>query len=378
MTKTDILELAKQGSPKAIAALIDRSLQPKGITAKVALIEGCLHVLLEADKVPNQKVLANFIYQGTLELRAESIQSVKVYGRSLGNSSPAWSEKFDLDDPTSLPAQTSNPFLYTGREKTFLSSGAKSSGAKSSGAKRTKVDLKRNGLERGGATRKRLNSPKGSNPGEPLATEPPKQTAKQTADASSESPPKPEVLTAQDCEDLLHEVGHFPSQGKLSVAYYYAIPKLAGVLVNFLPSSGSMVDAIATRYRGELACLLLTEKYLACFSLPEFSKDPKRAFVFKLKNIDKIAIAKNGIIVYRKKHPGLSLYFYDSKSRDLLKNAIGNKVAIQQRRLIPPDRYEVGFAILGFVTLILCIWVNLLALWAPLLFLLNTSLGPLD
>lgn len=377
MTKTDILELAKQGSPKAIAALIDRSLQPKGITAKVALSEGCLHVLLEADKVPNQKVLANFIYQGTLELGAESIQSVKVYGRSLGKSSPAWSEQFDLDDPTSLPEQTSNPFLYTGREKTFLSSGAKSSGAK-----RTKVDLKREGLEQGSATRKRLNSPKGSNPGEPLATEPPKKTPKktpkQTPDVSAESPKEPEVLTAQSCEDLLHEVGHFPSQGKLSVAYYYAIPKLAGVLVSFLPTSGSMVDAIATRYRGELACLLLTEKYLACFSLPEFSKSPKRAFVFKLKNIDKIAIAKNGIIVYRKKHPGLSIYFYERKSRDLLKKALGDKVAIQQRRLIPPDRYEVGFAILGFVTLILCVWVNLLALWSLLLFLLNTSLGSLD
>lgn len=35
--KPNILELAKRGNPKAIEALLNRHLQPKGITAKVAL-----------------------------------------------------------------------------------------------------------------------------------------------------------------------------------------------------------------------------------------------------------------------------------------------------------------------------------------------------
>ena len=390
MTKTDILELAKEGSPKAIATLINRSLEPKGISAKVALSDGCLQVLLEADKVPNQKVLANFIYQGTLELGAESIQSVKVYGRSLGKSKPAWSEQFDLDNPTSLPAQTSNSFLYPGRENQNFSSG-----------RRAKLDLERDGLKQDGLKRNglkpgRLEINAATNGftsaqernvvGESAATkiqkteaknklkQPEKEITQSAPESSDESLP----LTVKDCEYLLHEVGHFPSQGSLSVAYYYAIPKLAPALVNFLNSAGSIVAAIGTRYRGEIACLVITEKYLACFSLPEFSKTPKKEFVFKLKNLDRIAIAKNGYIVYRKKHPGLSIYFYERKSRDSLKKALGNKVKIQQRRLIPPDRYEIGFAFLGVVTLALCIWINLLALWALFLFLLNTFLGPLN
>ena len=400
MTKTDILELAKQGSPKAIATLINRSLEPKGISAKVALSDGCLQVLLEADKVPNQKVLANFIYQGTLELGAESIQSVKVYGRSLGKSKPAWSEQFDLDNPTSLPAQTSNSFLYPAREAPNLSGrrakldlerdGLKQDGLKQDG-------LKRNGLKRNGLKPDRLEITAATNGfnlakernvvGESAATKIQKTkaknqlkqtTEKKITESAPESSEESLPLTVKDCEDLLHEVGHFPSKGSLSVAYYYAIPKLAPALVNFLNSAGSIVAAIGTRYRGEIACLVITEKYLACFSLPEFSKIPKKEFVFKLKNIEKIAIAKNGIIVFRKKYPGFSIYFYERKTRDALKKALGNKVKIQQRRLITPDRYEIGFAFLGVVTLALCIWINLLALWALFLFLLNTFLGPLN
>ncbi|NER36334.1 MAG: hypothetical protein F6J93_20525 [Oscillatoria sp. SIO1A7] len=405
MTKTDILELAKQGYPKAIATLINRSLEPKGISAKVALSDGCLQVLLEADKVPNQKVLANFIYQGTLELGAESIQSVKVYGRSLGKSKPAWSEQFDLDNPTSLPAQTSNSFLYTGRENQNFSSGRRAKldlerdGLKQDGLKQDglKQDgLKRNGLKPSGLKPDRLEITAATNGftsakernvvGESAATKIQKtkgknklkQTEKKITESATESPDESLPLTVKDCEDLLHEVGHFPSKGSLNVAYYYAIPKLAPALVNFLNSAGSIVAAIGTRYRGEIACLIITEKYLACFSLPEFSKTPKKEFVFKLRNLDRIAIAKNGIIVYRKKHPGLTIYFYERKTRDSLKKALGNKVKIQQRRLIPPDLYEIGFAFLGCVTLVLCIWINLLALWALFLFLLNVFLGPLN
>ncbi len=41
-TKPSLFEAAKQGSPKAIAKLMNRSLQPKGTTAKVALDKDCL------------------------------------------------------------------------------------------------------------------------------------------------------------------------------------------------------------------------------------------------------------------------------------------------------------------------------------------------
>ncbi|WP_242063438.1 hypothetical protein [Nostoc sp. FACHB-892] len=41
MTQPNLLELAKQGDAQAIASLMNRQLQPKGITAKVALKDAC-------------------------------------------------------------------------------------------------------------------------------------------------------------------------------------------------------------------------------------------------------------------------------------------------------------------------------------------------
>ncbi len=49
MTQPNLLDLAKQGNPKAIAALLNCSLQAKGITAKANLKEnGYLQFMLES------------------------------------------------------------------------------------------------------------------------------------------------------------------------------------------------------------------------------------------------------------------------------------------------------------------------------------------
>lgn len=52
-TQAELLELAKQGNAKAIAALMNRQLQPKGITAKaIHTHKECrLRMILEADAV---------------------------------------------------------------------------------------------------------------------------------------------------------------------------------------------------------------------------------------------------------------------------------------------------------------------------------------
>ena len=53
MEQQNILQLAKQGNAKAIAALMNRSLQPKGMTVvKAALKDGCFQIMLEADPAP--------------------------------------------------------------------------------------------------------------------------------------------------------------------------------------------------------------------------------------------------------------------------------------------------------------------------------------
>ncbi|MEW6494680.1 MAG: hypothetical protein AB1589_19515, partial [Cyanobacteriota bacterium] len=71
MTQPNLSKLAKQGNPKAIAALINRSLKPKGITAKACLEEnGCLQVILESSQVPPRSLI-RFIRQGLISLEIE-------------------------------------------------------------------------------------------------------------------------------------------------------------------------------------------------------------------------------------------------------------------------------------------------------------------
>lgn len=96
MTQQNILKLAKQGSSKAITVLINRYLQPKGITVvKAALKDSCLLILLESAQVPNQQVVA-FIRRVIMSLGSKSIKKVKVYGKQAGENFPAWTKEFEL------------------------------------------------------------------------------------------------------------------------------------------------------------------------------------------------------------------------------------------------------------------------------------------
>jgi len=92
------LELAKQGNEHAIAFLINRSLISKGITAKTALKDGCLQVMLEAAQIPDKQTLAPFIHRGIKGLGVASVQKLKVYGRQAGEARPAWSQEFELSE----------------------------------------------------------------------------------------------------------------------------------------------------------------------------------------------------------------------------------------------------------------------------------------
>jgi hypothetical protein len=114
MTQQDVIAQAKQGNPKALAAIINQSLKPKNITAKVGLKEGCLQVLLESAEVPNQQATVSFIRKGLIKLEIESINTVKVYGRQNGEETPAWNQTFELlpvQDTPLVPEEIEDPIL---------------------------------------------------------------------------------------------------------------------------------------------------------------------------------------------------------------------------------------------------------------------------
>ena len=116
MSKVNIVELAKQGNPKAIAALINRKLQPKGITVKVAVKDSCLHVILESAEVPEQQVLMPMMCKGIIGLGIEGVEQVKIYGRCTGETTPAWSRGFTntgINKTTQVQVTTPEPQTIT-------------------------------------------------------------------------------------------------------------------------------------------------------------------------------------------------------------------------------------------------------------------------
>lgn len=94
MTST-ALDEAQDGNQEAIAAIINRSLQKKGITASVDLDHGDLHVMLDAKQVPSEAA-ADFIFKGVQKLNIEPAYDVHVYGRRVGEPFATWCHDYEL------------------------------------------------------------------------------------------------------------------------------------------------------------------------------------------------------------------------------------------------------------------------------------------
>ena len=94
MTQSNLLELAKQGDARAITSLLNRSLQPKGITAKAAKRDGILHVLLEGETPPSQTASIRCIHQGLQKLGFVDTP-ITIYGREQGSAEVCWQSHLD-------------------------------------------------------------------------------------------------------------------------------------------------------------------------------------------------------------------------------------------------------------------------------------------
>ncbi|AFY71131.1 hypothetical protein Pse7367_2878 [Thalassoporum mexicanum PCC 7367] len=97
----NILELAKQGDADAIASLINRSLQPKGITATAESFGQEqemqeLEITLLSAQLPSRTALLSIIKKGMASLQVRSISLVRVYARQIENASLFWESEFTL------------------------------------------------------------------------------------------------------------------------------------------------------------------------------------------------------------------------------------------------------------------------------------------
>ncbi len=333
MTQYHVLELAKKGHPRAIAQLINQSLQPNGITATATVKNGCLQVVLEAELVPKQKILANFIYQGALSLKADSITSLVVSGKKFSNARPSWSQTFDLTNPGAIASYEENL-----------------PNAGNSGSNQLR-NLAANSAQ---------NSPQSK----PVAQKVSRYSRISRRQKIAKSIIEEPLTQEEECEQRLREIGQFPTKGNLTISYYYAIPKLAKAALTLVQSAAEITEAIAVRYRGELAALLLTDKYLACFLFPDFLKDAKKCFVLIWEQVDRVAIAANGLMIYSKKYPPIKLFFQQPIYGNIFRrNNLHDLMVIEQRRQISPDQYEVTLNIFGVFAFFLALGVNILAIY---------------
>lgn len=359
MTQTELLELAKQGRPTAIAALINRSLEPKGITAKAALKGRCLQITLAAPKVPNQKVLAGFIYEGVMKLAPEAIASLKVLGLQNGQTAPAWSQEFKLfpqaefSEELSAIAPLEVPVSRTGGSRKSPTSNPPSSV---------------NGFKKPGSAPQ-------SRKGDRFKT--PRQFTENSASVppSTEQPAeseRPSRLSALDYEDLLRDIGQFPQTGKFSVDYYYAIPKIAQALAELMPATHEILDVVGVRYQGQLACLVLTERGLACFSCPDFSRKALKTFGVNFNKISHLSAGKRGLSIYQGKGIKKHFYFYNKRlGKNFIEGKLSEFISVEKTRFIPDDRHEITLTLFGYFALFLSLVLNLATLGAGVWFLIQ-------
>ncbi|MBD3884988.1 hypothetical protein IFO70_24970 [Phormidium tenue FACHB-886] len=120
MQTTTILQLAQQGQPQAIAALINQMLRSKGITAKVTVKERTLKILLEGSTVPDQASLTAFVLKGVTSLKIQTLNKLQIFGKSTDQPTAAWTQVYSLNSTSTEPdivvdssAQNANPISTT-------------------------------------------------------------------------------------------------------------------------------------------------------------------------------------------------------------------------------------------------------------------------
>ncbi|MGD1939013.1 MAG: hypothetical protein ACFCA4_15880 [Cyanophyceae cyanobacterium] len=92
------LERAKQGDPDAIAYLMRRSLQSKGIEVSAQEEGDTLLVTLEGAQPVNREAVVAFIRKGMMELDISSLRSVQVDWRQQGSLLSEWTEEIPLNE----------------------------------------------------------------------------------------------------------------------------------------------------------------------------------------------------------------------------------------------------------------------------------------
>lgn len=110
MTQPNLVQLAQTGDAAAIAALMNSTLQAIGVTARVAVRDNALHILLESERALAPGPAITFIQRGLQRLDLIQLSSAYVYSRLPGHPAPDWVQQINLGNH---PPVLTNPFVLS-------------------------------------------------------------------------------------------------------------------------------------------------------------------------------------------------------------------------------------------------------------------------
>jgi len=96
MIQSNLLKLAQLGDPETIARLLNRSLQPRGVSAKILIRDNCLKILLSSTRPLEQQAFMEFLQKEISDWEISTITLVKVYSQQIGEGVPSWAQDFSL------------------------------------------------------------------------------------------------------------------------------------------------------------------------------------------------------------------------------------------------------------------------------------------
>jgi uncharacterized protein (DUF697 family) len=95
-SKPNALELAKQGNPQAIAALLNSKLKNTGVSVRAYRADKCLRIIFEGHPTPEKLKIVPSLEKSLKILDSKLTHTVLVYGRETGNDLPDWQEEVSL------------------------------------------------------------------------------------------------------------------------------------------------------------------------------------------------------------------------------------------------------------------------------------------
>ncbi len=96
MATPSLLERAKTGEAEAIAVLLNRHLQPKGLQVKAVRETYHLTLWVEAVSLPSADTVVPYIRRGIEQLNVPSLGILTIIGQSMDAAAPSWREEFSL------------------------------------------------------------------------------------------------------------------------------------------------------------------------------------------------------------------------------------------------------------------------------------------